>query len=174
MRTDAIDYEVKAVDARVHGALIEEQSAKSIVEFSHYKMLVYTSKNNLYLVANYQVVHKFDDPAKNTNLHQFIAIPDFSELKLPIFIVAGSDTFNLINVKENRMEVLLHHGIKLGSESAFFQGNHKNNQSYSLHFATFEEQGDIRTEKWHKMEFRRDFMDVLMKYGRLPSASIEQ
>ena len=35
-------------------------------------------------------------------------------------------------------------------------------------------QGDTRTEKWHKMEFKRDFMDVLTKYGRLPSASIEQ
>ena len=63
MRIDAIDYEVKAVDDRVHGVLIKDQSVRNIVEFAHYKMLVYTSLNNLYLVSNYQVAHRFEDPA---------------------------------------------------------------------------------------------------------------
>ena len=70
-------------------------------------MLAYTYTNNLYLILNYRVVHKFDDPGNNANLLQLIPLPDFNENRLPIYLVVGSSTFNIINVKENRMEVLL-------------------------------------------------------------------
>ena len=71
-------------------------------------MIVHIIPTDLLLVQNWQVVHLFEDPSRN-NIHKFwiAPLPVFNEVAFPFLVVSGSKTFNLINVKDRRMEVLL-------------------------------------------------------------------
>ena len=43
---------------------------------------------------------------------------------------------------------------------------------FRMHFASCESDGAVRRERWHRMAFKKDFVETLRVYGRLPFASI--
>ena len=70
-------------------------------------MLIHTEPTDILLVRDFSVVHVFRDGGLNTHKLWIAPFPSFHEVAFPFLVVSGSETFNLINVKEKRMDVLL-------------------------------------------------------------------
>ena len=135
-------------------------------------MLIHTKLTNLVLAKDFAVVHIFKDSNLNINKLWIAPLPSFNEINFPFLVVSGSETLNLINVKETRMEVLLKQpGKYMKSQAAAFFDVEVNN-GFNMHFASYESNGHVRMETWHRMAFKKDFIDMLKVYGRLPFATI--
>ena len=70
-------------------------------------MLIHTKLTDILLAKDFTVVHRFKDPSLNINKLWIAQLPTFNEFTFPFLVASGSDTFNLINIKDTRMEVLL-------------------------------------------------------------------
>lgn len=82
----------------------------------------------------------------------------------------------MINVKQNLMEVFVkaNRTSRYGQQSAVFKDEReeesKNHSMWSMHFATVNHLENKRIENWHRLVIKKDFIDVLRTYGRLPIA----
>jgi len=71
-------------------------------------MLVHVTSRNLLVVHNWQVLHEIIEPnVGNTNKYWLSLLPGFDEQKFPFIICSGWETYNLINISNFHMQVLV-------------------------------------------------------------------
>ena len=59
-------------------------------------------------MKNWNIIHDISDPNPgNNSKSQVIPIPEFNIDSLPFLVFNGAQTFNLLNLKQGRMEELI-------------------------------------------------------------------
>ena len=124
------------------------------------------------LIDGWQAVHRLED-ADPGNFEKYwqCKLPHFDLDTFPFLVTSGQQSFNLINVRDYRMEVLILASAKnmQSQEAAFFK---EEENGYSFHFTTIPMTEENKAlENWHSMPFREDFFETLAKHGRLPITS---
>ena len=80
----------------------------SILEYVKDKMLVHVTSRDFLVVQNWQVVNSIHDPDFGNTLKLWLApLPGFDEKTFPFVIASGWQSYNLINVNDLSMEVLI-------------------------------------------------------------------
>ena len=144
-----------------------------MLEFSANKIAIHLAPTDILIAHDWKVVHLIRDTNQfNIDKHWIALLPDFNENTFPFIVFSGNGSFNLVNVKDAHMDVLIQIETRSdrGQEGAFFI---RERDGFDMHFTTFQNIAGQRIENWHCMQFRNDFAEVLQKYGRLPISSYE-
>ena len=108
IKSNIVEQTLGFVDIWNGSILLKEEVISQSREYAHEKILVHVTSRDLFLVHHWQVVHKFVEPNYGNTLKMWLApLPGFCEETFPFLICSGWESFNIINVKDFRMEVLI-------------------------------------------------------------------
>ena len=137
---------------------MKDEVISSVLEYTKNKILVHVTSRDIYVVHEWQVVHRIKETSAGNTMKFWIApLPGFDEEKFPFVICNGWETYNLINTKEFSMQTLVNAtGMNCRSQvGAFFV---KEEYGFNMHFATQTlTDRNTKLENWHCMAFREDF-----------------
>ena len=108
-------------------------------------------------------------------LEKGLLLPSFQDETFPFFLSYGEESFDLVNLKNGRVESLICGSASniFGQQAAFFMT--RGVGKFELNFCTTRHTADGRYEhNWYKMPFNPDFFGILRDYGQLPIASIKE
>jgi len=94
----------------------------------------------------------------------------------PFLVVSGKESFNLVNVVRGTNQPLIKASGRnfYGQAAAFFTDPSRDEKvngeaSFVMHFATKKITAkNTRLSQWYQMTYRKDFVNILTKKGRLP------
>ena len=97
-------------------------------------------------------------------------LPGFNEKDFPYIVCSGWKSYNIINVDEMRMEVLIAaSGKNVRSQEAAVIIERKD--GFEFHFPNHNiTDENKRLENWYCMNFKQDFIENLKQHRRLPIA----
>ena len=153
--------------------MFRSEACQGICEYLPNKMAIYARPAHLFIVENWQVMRRIEDPdAKNVHKYAIAVMPDFDLVKFPFLVCSGESSFNLFSVKDYYMEPLVNAATSaMHAQTAFFFEK-DNGHGITMHFTTTRSNDENKTlQNWHTMHFQQDFIDVLQTNGRLPITS---
>ena len=170
------DCTIHPVDAKKQSIHFKVEAIQGFTEFAPNKMCFYGRQEHLFIVHDWKVVRRINDPdQKNINKYSLNPFPGFDLDSMPFLVSSGESTFNLINVNTGHMEVLINAATSVlhAQTSCFFTTD--SDGTHTMHFATTRTTEENMTrQNWHTMKFKSDLQDCLMTYGRLPIKSPEE
>jgi len=116
--------------------LLKNEKVESICEFAINRLVLGIFPRDLIVTQNWQVAHIIKDQNLANSLKHWISpLPGFDKDSFPFLLCSGRKSFNLVNVKNRSMQVLIdspavHHN---GQTAAFFKAESKN--GFSINFA---------------------------------------
>ena len=168
-RCDASANEIEVLDIKDESIYLKNEVIGSVLEYLKNKMLVHVTSRDILVVHMWQVVNSIHDPDFGNTLKLWLApLPGFDEETFPFIIASGWQSYNLINVEDMHMEVL----IKASSKSVRNSVAGvllKVDSGFNLHFTT-QTITDVnkRLVNWHCMSFKEDFIQTIKEHKRLP------
>ncbi len=124
-----------------NSVLLKHEEIQSVFEYAPGKIIVALFTTNFLFLDNWKPVRIKDDwylcDTQVGNDHKFWIdfIHGFEEDEFPFLICSGRETFNMINVKDYRMEVLIQAPCRNQiAQQAFFSKEEA--YGFSLHFCT--------------------------------------
>ena len=141
----------------------------SVLEYVKDKMLVHVTSRDFLVVHNWQVVNSIHDLNFGNTLKLWLApLPGFDEETFPFVVASGWQSYNLINVSDMSMEVLIEASSKSvrNSVAGVLLEVHS---GFNMHFTTQTiTDENKRLVNWHCMSFKEDFIQTLKEHKRLP------
>ena len=100
---------MECVEPEASSLLIEETAVTSVLEFAPDKLLVVIQDgSDLLIVDKWTQIKTIKEPSLANNGKYWLAkMPGFDEETFPFCITHGNQTFNLINMKQGSMEILV-------------------------------------------------------------------
>ena len=175
-KLDEKDCTVAPVDSKKEAIWFKTEAIQGLVEFAPNKLCFYGRQAHLFIVEDWKVMKKIDDPdGKNINKYSFQVFPGFDLKNFPFIVSSGESSFNIINVSTGHMEVLIDAPTSaLHAQTACFFRTDKLGQ-VTMHFPTTKTTEDnLCRQSWHIMKFKEDFLQTLKTYGRLPFRDPEE
>lgn len=173
---DAERLQVGPVDMKTNSILFKTEAIQGVCEYAPNKFIFYGRQEHLFLVDNWRVTKRINDPdSKNINKYSINMFEGFNLEAFPFIVTSGESTFNLVNVKTGHMEVLIKAATSVlhAQTSIFFV--REPDGTVSAHFATTRTTEENKTQQnWFVMSFKKDFFDCLIQYGRLPIKSPDE
>ena len=165
-------WRIECPEPQTSSMLLQNEQVCSIFEYAANKQLLHLGPNDLLLIDDWQAVHRFED-ADPGNFEKYwqCRLPGFDLETSPFLVTSGQQSFNLINVRDFRMEVLILASAKnmQSQEAGFFK---EEENGHSFHFTTIPMTEENKAlENWHMMPFRKDFFETLATHRRLPITS---
>ena len=101
-------------------------------------------------------------------------MPGFDEKTFPFVISSGREFFNILNVRDYKMQALIRAPcMNIRCQQAFFFKKEEN--GYSMHFTTTElTTQNLIYQNWHVLRLKEDFMTTIRQYGELPISSFKK
>ena len=86
----------------------DDEKVEAILEYAENKMILSLS-TDMVLLRNWQVVKVLNKLSQgNFNKHYLMPAPEFDEKTFPFIISSGREFFNIINVRDYKMQALIH------------------------------------------------------------------
>ena len=169
------DDKLKCIDTKSNSVLLQDEVVQSVCEYAIDKMVISILLTDLLIVHSWEPVRliKKDEPG-NIQKYFIAPLPDFDEYKFPFLLCSGYEHFSLINIAEFRMQTLIDASCStMRSQQAFFF--HVEKYGFSIHFSTNEmTEENMELHKWHSLQLKKDFIESLREYGRLPIAKLSK
>ena len=153
---------VECRNIRKNSCYIKDEQVRSIYEFAPGKLIVHVSPCDLLLIENWKLYRYISDDHKGNHYKTwFVPLPNFNPETFPFIVVSGRESFNLVNLKERRMQMLIAAPSKThGPQEAFFFK--KEDYGFTMHFCTKERTSENKDlHNWHCMPFKSDFIERL-------------
>ena len=91
-----------------NSCLFRNEQVRSIFEYAPNNLIAHISPTDLVILVNWQVMQLIQDPQSgNHNKVWFQSLPGFDSVLFPFLVVSGRESFNLINLKDGRMQKLI-------------------------------------------------------------------
>ena len=174
-RCDASNSKITVQGVEESSCLLKNEVISFVLEYVKEKMLVHVTSRDILVVHNWQVVNQIHDPNFGNTLKLWLApLPGFNEETFPFVIASGWQSYNLINVNDLRMEVL----IEASGKNARYQPAGvllEVDSGFDLHFTTQTiTDENKRLVNWHCMAFKDDFVQTLEEHKRLPITNYKE
>ena len=102
------DNTVHPVDSKNESIHFKVEAVQGFLEYAPKKMVFYGRQEHIFLVHNWQVTRRINDPdTKNINKYTYYLFPEFDEEDFPFIVSSGESTMNIVNVKTGWMGVLI-------------------------------------------------------------------
>ena len=154
---------------------MKEVKAVSICAFPPDGLLVAFGPADFMVVRNWNVTNIISDPVVGNRSKFFQAIPPFFDINnYPFVVSSGLVTYNLINVRTGKMQILIPGRAQnyFGQQGFCFS---KQGNNWSMHFiAKTLNQMNEYEQNWYCLDFKEDLLEVFRKYGRLPYETITE
>ena len=88
--------------------IIKNEKVDTVLEYATDKMLIAVYPTDLLIAHDWKLIRVLlKIQPGNFNKHYIVPLPDFDEQTYPFIVCSGRENFNLINVKEFRMQKLI-------------------------------------------------------------------
>jgi hypothetical protein len=164
-------------DYATDAMLLKGEYVWTIYEFAPNKMMFYSDEDGhlLFIVDNWKVVMTIKEPSSGNGSKDWIRpLPQFDINKYPFLIVAGKETFSLVNIKNGTIEDMIKGSglCSKGSLPAYFV---ELQNGFEMHFTTRKNMQTKEIEfNYHVMHYKKDFVKILRDFGSLPFDSITE